>query len=96
MPLTNFFKFNKIQQNPTLNNPNPVNKINIPALISLCIIMFCLGIGWYIPGGIANPLMSSFPGTTEANVNLTLTLYLIGVIISAILIPILFFKVKRK
>ena len=96
MPLTNFFKFNKIQQDPTLNNPNPVNKINIPALISLCIVMFCIGIGWYIPGGIANTLMSAFPGITEDNVNLTLTLYLIGVIISAILIPILFFKVKRK
>ena len=97
MPLTNFFKFNKVQQNPTLLSAiQPVTKINIPALISLCIVMFCLGIGWYIPGGIANPLMSSFPGTSEANINLTLTLYLIGVIISAILIPILFFKIKRK
>ena len=97
MPLTNFFKTNKVQQDKTrLDNLKPVTKINIPALISLCIVMFCLGIGWYIPGGIANPLMSSFPGTSEANVNLTLTLYLIGVIISAILIPILFFKVKRK
>ena len=93
------FKLFKHKHTPlvaTSDVPKEITKINWTALLSLCTIMFCLGIGWYIPGGIANPLMSAFPGTTEANVNLTLTLYLIGAIISAVLIPLMFFKIRRK
>ena len=93
------FKLFKHKPTPlvaTSDVPKEITKINWAALLSLCTIMFCLGIGWYIPGGIASPLESAFPGTTQANVNLTLTLYLIGAIISAVFIPLLFFKIRRK
>lgn len=84
----------KLQQN---NNPlSGQKKTNVIGLLSLCIFTFALGIGWYIPGGIANPLIATFNNVFESNVNLTLTLYMIGVILSGVIIPLFFYKVNRK
>ena len=71
-------------------------KSNVIGLFSLCIFTFSLGIGWYIPGGIANPLIATFNNVFESNVNLTLTLYMIGVILAGLIIPLFLYKVNRK
>ena len=50
----------------------------------------------FIPGGIANPLIATFNNVTESNVNLSLTLYMIGIISASLFVPLLFFKLNRK
>ena len=71
-------------------------KSNVFGILSICILTFSLGIAWYISGGIANPLMVTFPKVHENIVNLALTLYMIGVISSGVLIPLFCFKINRK
>ena len=94
------FKFHQKNSKIKLQqNDNPLTgqkKTNVIGLFSLCIFTFSLGIGWYIPGGIANPLIATFNNVFESNVNLTLTLYMIGVILSGVIIPLFFYKVNRK
>lgn len=71
-------------------------KTNVIGILSICIFTFALGIGWYIPGGLANPFMATFTNVTENNVNLSLTIYMIGVISAGVFIPLVCFKLNRK
>ena len=78
---------------------NPLSgpkKSNVWGILSICILTFSLGIAWYISGGIANPLMVTFPKVHENVVNLALTLYMIGVIAASLVIPLCCFKINRK
>lgn len=80
-----------------LNNPNePVEKGNWIGVISIAILTYALGIGWYIPGGIAVPFVATFAGVSENNVDLSLTIYLVGLIVASLLVPLFFYKVNRK
>ena len=94
------FKLNHQTKNSKLQSDgDPLTgrkKSNVFGILSICILTFSLGIAWYISGGIANPLMVTFPKVHENIVNLALTLYMIGVISSGVLIPLFCFKVNRK
>lgn len=87
-------KKSSFNQNPDLNN-NP-KKTNVIGIFSICIFTFSLGICMFIPGGIANPLIATFNNVNESNVNLSLTLYMIGIISASLFVPLLFFKLNRK
>ena len=94
------FKLHKhIKQNQLQPNNDPVTgkeKTNVIGIFSICIFTFSLGLCMFIPGGIANPLIATFAHVTENNVNLSLTLYMIGIITASLFVPLLFFKFNRK
>ena len=83
----------KINDDNLTTNPK---KTNVIGIFSICIFTFSLGICMFIPGGIANPLIATFNNVTESNVNLSLTLYMIGIISASLFVPLLFFKLNRK
>lgn len=73
-------------------------KANYIGVISISILAFAFGIGWYIPGGIFSELESAFikNDVTSANVVLSLTIYIIGLMVGAPLTAICFYKFNRK
>ena len=94
------FKHHHLFNNHLINeniilNPNQ-KKTNVIGIFSICIFTFSLRICMFIPGGIANPLIATFNNVNESNVNLSLTLYMIGIISASLFVPLLFFKLNRK
>ncbi len=81
-----------------LVEPKDAKTTNYLGVASIVVLMFAIGIGWYIPGGIAGALEATFtPGSvTQSNVNLSLTIYLVGLMVGAPSVSILFYKIKRK
>ena len=75
---------------------DPSEKANWFGVITIALLTFALGIGWYIPGGIAVPFVATFKGVSENNVDLSLTIYLVGILVACPLVPLFFYKVNRK
>lgn len=90
------FSQKKKVNNVPINPNDPHEKSNWVGVISIAVLTFALGIGWYIPGGIAVPLVATFHGVNETNVDLSLTIYLVGIIVACPLVPLFFYKVNRK
>ncbi|MBO7084966.1 hypothetical protein J6W20_03510 [bacterium] len=94
------FKHPLLRKNQKIINGDNLNanpkKTNVIGIFSICIFTFALGLCMFIPGGIANPLIATFAQVTENNVNLSLTLYMIGIITASLFVPLLFFKFNRK
>ena len=90
------FTQKKKTNNQPINPNDSQEKSNWVGVISIAILTFALGIGWYIPGGIAGPFAATFYGVNETNVDLSLTIYLVGILVACLLVPLIFYKVNRK